>query len=204
MENGDTRGTHAAGEEARDTRGAILEAAAHLFAEQGYGATSVRQVVEAAGCKKPTLYYHFENKERLFLELIDSSVEELGRIVEVELHGDGSVRERLARALHAYLAHVQAHPTRLRLLMTAERHPEQGQPFYDFDAFRQKHVVFITGIFAEGVRNGELRNGLPLEESVLALFGIVDHRLVLFLHGRPLPPNFAEQVLDLFFHGVAA
>ncbi|MDD9932500.1 MAG: TetR/AcrR family transcriptional regulator [Myxococcales bacterium] len=189
---------------APDMRVAILEAAARLFADRGYSATSVRQVVEAAGCTKPTLYYYFRNKERLFLEVIETSMQRLDELVSAQLRTRGTVRERLARGLGAYLDHVQANPTVLRLLMTAERHPEQGQPFYDFDAFRQEHVDFMTGMLAEGVQAGELRPGLPLEDTVLALFGIVDHRLVLFLHGRALPPDFGARALDIFFHGVAA
>jgi len=186
----------------RDMRGAIVAAAAELFAERGYGATSVREVVERAGCKKPTLYYYFENKERLFLEVIGDSVAELNGIVSAQLDSAGGVRQRLLRALRGYLSHVQAHPTVLRLLMTAERHPEQGQPFYDFDALRQEHVDTLRAIFETGVAAGELRADLDLEEAVLALFGMLDHRLVLFLHGRPLPTDMAERVLDLFFHGV--
>ena len=39
--------------------------AAKLFAERGYDATSVREIVEAAGVAKPTLYYYFRSKEGL-------------------------------------------------------------------------------------------------------------------------------------------
>lgn len=187
----------------RDVRGAIVSAAAQLFAQRGYGATSVREVVEAAGCKKPTLYYYFDNKEQLFLEVIGETIAELNRIVDAGLKSQGSVRERLSRGLCAYVDYVHAHPTELRLLMTAERHPEQGQPFYDFDALRQGHVDVLRSVFEAGVAAGELRPDLDLEEAVLALFGMVDHRLVLFLHGRPLPPDMPERMLDLFFHGVA-
>ena len=43
----------------------IARAAARLFAERGYDATSVREIVEAAGVAKPTLYYYFRSKEGL-------------------------------------------------------------------------------------------------------------------------------------------
>jgi TetR/AcrR family transcriptional regulator len=41
----------------------VLQAAVHLFATKGLAATSVREIVEAAGTTKPTLYYHFGSKE---------------------------------------------------------------------------------------------------------------------------------------------
>ncbi|MGD8860095.1 MAG: TetR/AcrR family transcriptional regulator [Myxococcales bacterium] len=189
---------------AGDMRAAIMAAAARLFAERGYNATSVRAVVEHAGCKKPTLYYYFANKEHLFLEVIESSCAQLNALVESALATEGNVRQRLHRALSAYLAHVREDPTLLRLLMTAERHPEQGQPFFDFDALRQHHVEGLRAIFEEGVQRGELRADLDMEEAVLALFAIIDHRLVLSLHGRPLPGDLPARLLDLFFHGVGA
>lgn len=188
----------------RDVRSAILAAAASLFAERGYNATSVREVVEAAGCKKPTLYYYFGNKEQLYLEIIASSVQEIGEVVDSTLQGTGSVRARLHRSMHAYLGHVRERPTVLKLLMSAERHPEQGQPPFDFDAMRQEHIVRLSDVLGQGVATGELRADLDYEEAVLALFGMLDHRLVLFLHGRPLPDDLPNRLLDLFFNGVRA
>ena len=42
------------------------EAAAQLFAEQGYAATTVDQIVESATVSKPALYRHFESKKDLY------------------------------------------------------------------------------------------------------------------------------------------
>jgi TetR/AcrR family transcriptional regulator, mexJK operon transcriptional repressor len=50
--------------------GQILDAARHLFLEQGYGNTSMDAVAKRAGVSKATLYVHFENKERLFGEVV--------------------------------------------------------------------------------------------------------------------------------------
>ena len=54
----------------------IARAAARLFAERGYDATSVREIVEAAGVAKPTLYYYFRSKEglrRRFLQFLSQT-----------------------------------------------------------------------------------------------------------------------------------
>lgn len=57
------------------TRGEILKQAAKLFAQRGFDAVSVREIVEAAGCTKPSLYYHFESKEGLALALMGEFIE---------------------------------------------------------------------------------------------------------------------------------
>ena len=61
--NSDETGAHA------ERRQEILEAAAQLFAERGYKATSIRQIADAAGMMAGSLYYHIESKESLFVEI---------------------------------------------------------------------------------------------------------------------------------------
>ncbi len=52
------------------TRQAVLEAAYELFLEQGYAATSMRQIAERAGLALGGIYNHFPGKEAIFAELI--------------------------------------------------------------------------------------------------------------------------------------
>jgi len=52
------------------TRQAVMEAAYDLFLEQGYAATSMRQVAERAGLALGGIYNHFTGKEAIFSELI--------------------------------------------------------------------------------------------------------------------------------------
>ena len=50
------------------TRQALQQAADHLFAEQGYGATTVRDIAEAAGVTERTFFRYFAGKEELIVE----------------------------------------------------------------------------------------------------------------------------------------
>ena len=53
-------------EQYEKTRSALLAVAHELFAEQGYAATSTKDIVERAEVTRGALYYHFHNKESLF------------------------------------------------------------------------------------------------------------------------------------------
>ncbi|RPI97132.1 MAG: TetR/AcrR family transcriptional regulator [Chloroflexi bacterium] len=55
-------------------RDRIIEEAARLFMDQGYAATSVRQIAEACGCTEAALYYHFKEGKR---ELLQAAVEHI-------------------------------------------------------------------------------------------------------------------------------
>jgi AcrR family transcriptional regulator len=48
----------------------ILETAGRLFIEQGYTATSIRQIAERVGCTEAALYYHFKDGKRALLESV--------------------------------------------------------------------------------------------------------------------------------------
>jgi len=52
------------------TRELILDAAEHLFARQGYQATTVKQVAERVGVQGPALYKHFASKRALYEEVL--------------------------------------------------------------------------------------------------------------------------------------
>ena len=54
---------------------ALLDAALDLFAEQGYGATSIPEICTRAGLTKGAFYSNFANKDALFLALLDRSWE---------------------------------------------------------------------------------------------------------------------------------
>ncbi len=58
---------------AGDARVRLRRSATELFGRNGYAATTVRGIVEAAGVTKPALHYHFKNKEGLYLELMQAS-----------------------------------------------------------------------------------------------------------------------------------
>ena len=58
-------------ERSERSRAQILDTALKLFAHRGYGATSVRDIAEAAGLSKGNVYHHFPDKESIFRALLD-------------------------------------------------------------------------------------------------------------------------------------
>jgi len=49
----------------------IIQAATQLFANQGFDATTTKEIVRTAGATEPLLFYHFKGKEALFTEILD-------------------------------------------------------------------------------------------------------------------------------------
>jgi AcrR family transcriptional regulator len=57
------------GDDLRDKRGAIIEAARTLFAKQGYEETTIAEIARAAGVGVGTVYLYFQNKRRILVEV---------------------------------------------------------------------------------------------------------------------------------------
>ncbi len=62
---------HTQEERSERSRQQILDAALKLFSHNGYGATGVRDIAEAAGLSKGNVYHHFADKESIFRALLD-------------------------------------------------------------------------------------------------------------------------------------
>jgi AcrR family transcriptional regulator len=71
------------------TVSALLDAAMELFAEQGYGATSIPDICARAGMTKGAFYSNFANKDALFLALLDRSWERRAAFIRRALPPDG-------------------------------------------------------------------------------------------------------------------
>jgi AcrR family transcriptional regulator len=102
---------------AAERRRLIEDAAARLFAERGYTATTVDDIVAEAGVSKPMLYRHFESKKQLQMRLLEHRRDELAAApLDSFLKAEGEPAQRLPAMTDAWFAHVQEHPDTSRIL----------------------------------------------------------------------------------------
>jgi AcrR family transcriptional regulator len=64
---------------AGSSRAELIDAAAAVFAERGYDATSVEEVIRHAGLSKGTFYFNFTDKEHLFLAVLQDRIDDPAR-----------------------------------------------------------------------------------------------------------------------------
>ena len=125
--------------ERTNRRDLIIEEASRLFVDQGYAATSVRQIAEAVGCTEAALYYHFKDGKRELLQaVVECNIPDLIHAVE-ECSGETSLEgftrcflRRIANTAHLHMV------SQLRWI-TAEfpnLTDEERQPIY------HKHSMF--------------------------------------------------------------
>lgn len=186
-----------------DARTRILQAATHLFAQRGYGSTSVREVVEAAGVTKPTLYYWFQSKEALYLEALKATLDGLHELVRDALERPGTLEDRLHGFLEQYIGGALAERDRVLLALKASHPSEPGRPEVDLAMTHLEAIEPLGRLFSEGVASGEVRGDIDPRFAVTTLIGAANLHLLAALNGVPLPADHARRILDIFFRGVA-
>jgi AcrR family transcriptional regulator len=85
-----------------ETRARLLAAAATVFAERGVEGASVDAIAEAAGRTSGALYAHFNSKEGLLIELLESWRSEVSAAITAELSRARSIDERLFALWHDF------------------------------------------------------------------------------------------------------
>jgi AcrR family transcriptional regulator len=87
-----------------ETRSRILDAALSVFSSKSYHEASVDEIVEMSHTSKGSVYFHFPNKQRLFLALVDKFADTLERRVTEAIEQQPVGIERVSAALEAVLA----------------------------------------------------------------------------------------------------
>jgi AcrR family transcriptional regulator len=91
-------------EQGRATRAALIDVATELFAANGYEATAIPAVLDAAGISRGALYHHFESKEALFEAVLQSVEAQATLRVTRAARGATDPLDGLRRGCAAYLA----------------------------------------------------------------------------------------------------
>lgn len=175
----------------------VIAAAARLFAERGFQATSIGELTEATGLAAGGLYHYIESKDALLVaicdELLDPLLERAREIVAAGAPADRQLRE----LLRAWLAHIASHRDHM-LVFAQERHAIEREP--QWRRLRGQRKAFerlLDEVLARGEREGTMSfedRGLAL----LALLGMVNYTPQwLRPRGRLSPEQIADGYCDL-------
>jgi len=183
-------------------RATILAAAAICFSRKGYHRTTMDEIVAESGLSKGTLYWYFESKQDLFLEIFES----WGDTMLEAMRGMAENRSQPAadrlRALGMWSMEMLAAESEIVTLMIEAYTALRG----DREAYERLLKVYspfldmLTDVIEDGVRQGEFKpvNARPLAEALgAALDGIALQNLI-GMPGdtRARVTTFVEVIID--------
>jgi AcrR family transcriptional regulator len=156
-------------EQAEQTRQAILDAAARLFARKGYKRTRIADIIKEVGVTPPVFYSHFPSKQDLLVESFGVFVGWMRSFLEsrLALEPDPAVRD-LAR-VHAHFG-VQALSPDLMSLVRSEALQEDGDMRH---VVEKSYEAMTRGTLEDLTRlRAGLGEALPASDELVA-FGLL-------------------------------
>jgi AcrR family transcriptional regulator len=185
-----------------DLREQILETAKSMFIQQGYHGLAMRQISEALGVSKAALYYHFKDKEELFLAILSNYLDEAEASLDAIRAQTESRTEQIRRFVEVILrqpAEQRAIP-RLASQEMVQLSPASRKKFDKL--YHEKFIGKITAILQEGMEHGEFRT-FNAEVATWSLLGIM-YPYFYPSHGggKPLTPETIGEIVSIFLDGV--
>jgi AcrR family transcriptional regulator len=183
----------------------ILEAAYALFLENGFHATSMRQIAQRAGLALGGIYNHFENKEQIF------------KTVLIEKHPYQQVLQILKAAPGDSIEQFAQNAARTMIVELGKRPEFLKLAFIELSEFKGKHATLLSQIIYPEIypllqrfknRENRLRE-LPLQAILFSFLGTI---LSYFMINNIIAPTSAfglenvalEQYIDIFLYGVVS
>jgi TetR/AcrR family transcriptional regulator len=180
---------------------AIRNAAAALFAEKGYAATSTREICQRAGVTKPVLYYHFGNKAQLYEELVLDTFNEYHKgLRRASLRGH-TPRERLIEVLTAMFTYARNKHDYWRVGFRMVMAPEKGSPAINFVEMSQADEKLLTEIVRDGVRRSAFKGQPDFIAGAIVGMAISTILGYLLTGHPPLDRTMARSIIDLLIEG---
>ncbi len=193
------------------TKEHILEVARRRFAEHGYASTSLNEIADEVGIRRPSLLHHFPSKEALYREvLVDSFADWVQLVDETLAHEPREGWPQVERVLRAAFRFFEEHPEFVRL---ARREALDGGPVLTAELTALLRPMFDRGaVFLEREMDAGRLRRYDARQLLLTGYGAVlsylsDAPLVGSLLGEdPISPEALEveqdHILDLFRHAL--
>jgi AcrR family transcriptional regulator len=180
----------------------VIDQAARLFADQGYHATTINDLVEATGLQRASLYHYIDGKPDLLIAIherfIEPLLEEARRIADSDEPAEVQLRA-LAGALMRDIA-------RYRDEVTVFLHEWRAlRPTPAWEGVRRARKEFeeiIVTVLRRGRDEGRFAFG-DIRLTLLAFLGMVNYSYQWYdPSGRATPGQIADHFADIFLSGI--
>ncbi|MCK2083339.1 MULTISPECIES: TetR family transcriptional regulator [Aeromonas] len=174
-------------EEAQQTRCHIMSTALNLFCQQGLAKTNLTDIAKAADLTRGAIYWHFKNKEELFVTLWEELCAPLSHqldacVDEQEPDPLGKLRSFLKEVMHK-ISTEPAHQQMFTIMFNLES--LEGEAISLRDHMRVQSFNFFRDLeitLANAVRLGHLPADLDLHRAATLLHCTLDGYIINWLH----------------------
>lgn len=178
----------------------LLDQATHLFATQGYEATTLQDIADAMGVSRPALYHYVNSKDELLTMLVKQVSQSLAEVLsDLAARPDLAPTDKLREVTGLLVRQRAEHPDQFRILDRSETVLPEPARSEHIEAKRQV-LHQMTAIIDEGARSGEFM-AVDSRTAALSLLGMCNWVAWWFRPGTDIGPvvsmytDFAERML---------
>lgn len=150
----------------------FLDAAARLFRQQGFEATTVREIAKAAGSLPGSLHYRYPTKAALLIDLTRRGMDADLAAVRSAIGNVADPVERLRLALRARLSYLLSRDAAQVILY--DWRALKGKAREEMIRLRDRYEAFWSGLVYEAAGSGRLRPDLDLKMLRFLLLGAIN------------------------------
>ncbi|KOG54502.1 TetR/AcrR family transcriptional regulator [Streptomyces sp. NPDC059558] len=187
-----------------ERRRELLDTAAEVFAAQGYNATTVRKIADAAGMLAGSLYYHFDSKESMLDEILSAFLTELWDGYDSVLAAGLGPRETIEALVTESFREIDRHRAAVAIYQKESRTLSAQPRFHYLSDSQQKFEKAWLGTLERGVEAKVFRADLDIR---LTYRFVRDTVWVAASWYRPggqhSPEEIARQYLSMVLDGIA-
>ncbi|MGW0811968.1 TetR/AcrR family transcriptional regulator [Streptomyces viridiviolaceus] len=187
-----------------ERREEILAIAGEVFAAQGYNATTVRKIADAAGMLAGSLYYHFDSKESMLDEILSAFLDELWTGYDAVLAAGLGPRETIEALVTESFRQIDRHGAAVSIYQKESRHLSAHDRFaYLSDSQRKFEKAWLSTL-ERGVAAGVFRADLDIRLTYRFLRDTVWVAASWYRPGgQHSPEEIARQYLSMVLDGIA-
>lgn len=152
-----------------DGRERLMDAAFALFTERGYDGVAIHEIAEAAGMTRAAPYYHFQNKEDLFIEVILREMQRLTARAAAVVRDAPTFRDELVAILETFFASTTTSVGRFIADVKQNLGPASLRRF---ETCHRETMAILQDVFERGHAAGEYSRVSP-ETAVQIFFSLM-------------------------------
>jgi AcrR family transcriptional regulator len=179
----------------------ILAAAAQIFREKGYHATSMQDIAEAVNLQKGSLYHHIRSKEEILASLLDRALDLLILSMQEVMASSQPVEEKLRAAMRMYADNFAVHSDLAAVLLLEYRNLSPRLRARHMGR-RDRFEALWRELIRQGIQQGVFRAS---DEKLvaLAILGVQNWMLTWYRAEGPLSAvELSNRFADLFLNGL--
>lgn len=185
-------------EELAKRRHEIFHQVVNVFVKKGFHETSMREIAEAAGLGKSTLYDYFKTKDEILVYFFEDQLNDLTNEAQEVALQNLSADKRLRQVMEIYIESLQANKN-LFLKLTQESQRLKPQSQKQVQEKRYAYQDLVRALIDEGIREGIFRKVNSLLAARLLISGMSS--VIYGTRSTGTPQEMLRETLDIFFKG---